>query len=403
MRPGQRLLGILVSAALVAGCEAAKSSNPLSPSVAGPLPGVTITAPRPLEPSAGAELSAERQPLTLLFENASSTGPRPLTYSLDVALDAEFTNRVFSRENLPPGDGGRTSFRLPEPLASGWSYYWRARAQDGANTGPYSGSAHFSLYTPVVIDAPVPITPVGGVRTDSRRPKFSARNAARSGPAGTLSYMFQIATHDSFTGVVAVVTLGEQPNETQFTIAQELDYDRVYFWRVKAYDTAGWESGWSSTQGFYTPVAPPPPPPSPPSPPPPSPAPAPPPPGPTPPPPPPSGGWPRTGEEVVAWANRTYPQYLRPVGSVGERQDNMRFLRDRMIEAGICGGMDLGWNLKRGGPEISIDFITHVVNGRVLGVDIAYDYDNNRTPLVLTWAEGEFPFYARYEPRPSCR
>ena len=29
----------------------------------------------------------------------------------------------------------------------------------------------------------------------------------------------------------------------------------------------------------------------------------------------------------------------------------MEFLRNRMIEAGICGGLDLGWNLKRGGPD----------------------------------------------------
>ena len=35
----------------------------------------------------------------------------------------------------------------------------------------------------------------------------------------------------------------------------------------------------------------------------------------------------------------------------------MMFLRNRVIEAGICGGLNLGWNLKRGGPELSIDFI----------------------------------------------
>ena len=42
-------------------------------------------------------------------------------------------------------------------------------------------------------------------------------------------------------------------------------------------------------------------------------------------------------------------------------------IRDRMIEAGICGGMDLGWNLKRGGPEISIDFLVHRSNGQDIG------------------------------------
>jgi hypothetical protein len=55
---------------------------------------------------------------------------------------------------------------------------------------------------------------------------------------------------------------------------------------------------------------------------------------------------------------------------------NMAFLRDRMIEAGKCGGLDLGWNLKRGGPDLSLDFLAERLNGEVLGIDIAFDYDN---------------------------
>ena len=35
----------------LAACEAQKSENPLSPSVAGPIPGVEITAPQMLEPA----------------------------------------------------------------------------------------------------------------------------------------------------------------------------------------------------------------------------------------------------------------------------------------------------------------------------------------------------------------
>ena len=40
----------------LAGCEAQKSETPLSPSVAGPIPGVEITAPRLLEPSMGTKI-----------------------------------------------------------------------------------------------------------------------------------------------------------------------------------------------------------------------------------------------------------------------------------------------------------------------------------------------------------
>ena len=49
---------------------------------------------------------------------------------------------------------------------------------------------------------------------------------------------------------------------------------------------------------------------------------------------------------------------------------NMEFLRDRIIEAGKCGGMDLGWNLKRGGPDISIDFLAWRRSDGEMGVDL---------------------------------
>ena len=38
-------IGVLVLAPLVA-CESTKSANPLSPTVAGPIPGVNITPPK---------------------------------------------------------------------------------------------------------------------------------------------------------------------------------------------------------------------------------------------------------------------------------------------------------------------------------------------------------------------
>ena len=79
----------------------------------------------------------------------------------------------------------------------------------------------------------------------------------------------------------------------------------------------------------------------------------------------------------------------------------MAFLRDRIIESGKCGGLDLGWNLKRGGPDVSIDFLAQRLNGEVLGIDIAHDYDNLSMPLRLQWHLGTFPYYLAY-PQPNC-
>lgn len=249
------LCAVLPLAFLVTACEASKSSNPLSPSVAAPIPGVEISAPKILEPASGTKIADDKQPVTLLIENAWSTGARPLTLRVEIATDAAFSNPVFSRDGLTPGDGGRTTVRLPDPLASGRTYFWRARAQDGANTGPYSGAADFSVYTPIVIEAPSLISPAANSTVTGLRPKFVFANAPHSGPVGPISYWMELADSDAFTNKVGAAT-SEQPSQTTYDMPTDLAYSKVYYWHVRAYDptTTG---PWSATQAFRTPEAPP--------------------------------------------------------------------------------------------------------------------------------------------------
>jgi hypothetical protein len=114
-------------------------------------------------------------------------------------------------------------------------------------------------------------------------------------------------------------------------------------------------------------------------------------------------GYPTTGPQLVAHAIRTYPEYLRPTRNYEQRSHNMSFLRDRMIEMGICGGMDLARNLKRGKGPHSMDAIAWRPDGvRVEVVDIAHDWSNYRRRLSLHWVIVSGP--AGYEPigRPDC-
>lgn len=114
----------------------------------------------------------------------------------------------------------------------------------------------------------------------------------------------------------------------------------------------------------------------------------------------PTAVFPGTGPEVVAFVAAQYPEKLAAGVSHDERIANMRFLRDRIIEVGRCGGMDLGWNRKRGGPELSIDFIVWRQEGGDRGVDVGLDFDNTSTPLKLYW--GEWPeFGASYQAYPE--
>jgi len=115
-----------------------------------------------------------------------------------------------------------------------------------------------------------------------------------------------------------------------------------------------------------------------------------------------AAGYPTNGTALIAYVAAKYPERLAAGVSRDARLQNMMFLRDRIIEAGKCGGMDLGWNLKRGGPDISVDFIAERRNGAVYGHDIAIDYDDPGHPLQLQWGDGSFPTYKEY-PAPVCQ
>ena len=216
-------------------------------------------------PTNGTRVAVDQQPLTLTVNNASTSGVRPLSYVFEVATDVSFTNKVFLRENIAPGEG-KTSLKLPDALAAGQSvagqsYYWHARAEDGANTGPFSAPLTFNVFVPIVIQAPGLVAPINNVTTDSVRPRFRVNNATHTGPAGAISYLIEIADSDTFANKLATWSVAEQSNQTSADVPQDLPYSKYLFWHARAYDptTIG---PWSNPQAFNTPapvvVAPPP-------------------------------------------------------------------------------------------------------------------------------------------------
>jgi hypothetical protein len=371
--------GLLLLA--LGGCQTSKSSTPTAPTVAGPIAGVTISSPVLLSPAQGFKFKESEQPIKLVVQNATTNGVRPLTYSFEVASDSGFTTKVFSRSKVAPGEGN-TSVTI-DRLEIGRAYYWRAWAEDGANTGT-AATAGFEIYPKAAINAPATISPANGEKVTTTSPTVVAANAATVGPVGGLVYEFQVANDQAFTSLVAAGVVNEGAGQTSF-VAASLPNNATYYWRVRAKDGET-TSAWSITQSFKTPVAAAP--------------------GPSPAPPPGGGNGgscaSTDGAAIVNCIAAKYPERLVAGVSLSTRQANMAFLRDRIIEAGRCGGLDLGWNLKRGGPEISIDFIAERVNGSVVGHDIAFDYDNTGTTLQLYWGGGDFPFFGGYSNGYSC-
>lgn len=238
--------------AALASCEAKKSSNPLSPTVAGPIPGVEITQPRLLEPQQGFRIKESQQPITLVIENSSTNGVRPVSYTFEVATDNAFTAKVFARSGVPPGESGRTSVRL-EPLELGRPYFWRARAEDGANSSTFATSG-FEVLPRAVLNPPALVSPVNNETVADRRPTLRIVNSERNSAVGSLTYFFVVARDQAFTQPVAYEEVAEA-GDTRWTVNRELAYDAGHFWRVRATDGETF-SDWSVTQGFRTGGAP---------------------------------------------------------------------------------------------------------------------------------------------------
>lgn len=110
-----------------------------------------------------------------------------------------------------------------------------------------------------------------------------------------------------------------------------------------------------------------------------------------------------TGKLIVECVEKAYPSRLAARVSLQTRTANMQFLRDRIIETSKCKGLDVGLNLKRGGPSISTDFLVWRHDGLTEGVDIGAGYDDTSKPLNLIWhtygpPNYGHPYYKEYGP-----
>jgi len=245
-------VAVAIAACFTAGCEVSKTENPLSPSVAGPIAGVSIGTPDALQPCMDCPVKLRDQPLRLVLGNVGSTGQRPLTYTFELASDDVYTNVVFKRTGIAPGADGQTSVQLPDVLPSGRTYWWHARADDGANTSPYSVSVRFNTITPVVLGTPKLEAPIGTISTTA--PDFSITSGSTSGPAGKIIYMVQVANDPSFTSIAATFVPDQGGLLTIISTGYQFLNNKTYYWRAQARDTGESQatSDWSTTQAFTT-------------------------------------------------------------------------------------------------------------------------------------------------------
>jgi hypothetical protein len=205
------------------------------------------------------------------------------------------------------------------------------------------------------VTPPAAIAPTSGAEVKTNRPVFSVTNSqARFGATPSLEYRFEVQTESGQAVMSAVVPGGDGTTSWQAATALA---QGSYKWRSRA-ETAGRHGPWSEFVLFKM-VAPP------------SLL--------------PDGPYPTSPIEIVQFVERSYPDRGRARVSLAKRKEDMAFLRDRIIEVALCVGLEMGRNLKRGGPEHSYDFLAYKTGGRTWGVDIAGGYDDTKQRLRLSW------------------
>jgi hypothetical protein len=217
---------------------------------AGPSP--SIGAPRPMTPASGTSIKNSDQPVTLVVQNAAIGTPGAATvYTFEVASDAAFNTKVQTKTGVTEGSGGQTTVRL-DALPAAKDYYWHVLASNGSTTGVFGAASKFTIGPAIVLSTPVPIAPLTGQSTDLR-PALRVANVTPTGPAGAITYRFEIGTNSAFSTVVATATVAQGINETGFIPTSDLAVNSTFFWRATAIDAAnGVTSAPSAVQSFTT-------------------------------------------------------------------------------------------------------------------------------------------------------
>jgi hypothetical protein len=202
--------------------------------------------PNLLTPAPGSQAS-----ISPTFVWSGVSDPSGVTYSLQVARDAAFSQMLLDKQGLTTPDYAVTpaeAFGLTKATSP---YFWRVKASDGAgNDSDWTAAGTFYTQDSTPPALPLLLSPQSDSQADVR-PAFSW--SAVTDPSG-VTYTLQVARDAGFSSLV-LMKQGLDASNYQAAPAEELELSKrttPYYWRVKASDGAGNESGWSSPGTFYT-------------------------------------------------------------------------------------------------------------------------------------------------------
>jgi hypothetical protein len=208
-------------------------------------------APQASTPANGATFAFSAQPITLTITNAVRAGSANASYSVEVATDAGFGNKVYTKDGIAEGGSGTTSIPLSS-LNGGTTYYWHTAATIDGVKGAMSPARTFTVQPNIVFSQPGAPAPGDGGTASDARPTFSVANATHTGPVGSVAYEFQVATSSSFSNILASSGPVAEQNggRTSWTSTVDL-VAGTYVWRARAIDSQNNVQGpFTDAQGF---------------------------------------------------------------------------------------------------------------------------------------------------------
>ena len=174
VKPGMYLVAVSVVTSFVMACT---TQNPNRPTM-------SFVAPQASQPANGASYNFNQQPITLAITNVVRTGSETVTYSVEVARDTGFANKVFNRDGIAENPSGTTSVALDPLTVAASTYYWRWKAVVNGIAGEPSNSQNFFLKPNIVLNPPQLLAPASAATINVPRPTFTVVNSTFQGNPG---------------------------------------------------------------------------------------------------------------------------------------------------------------------------------------------------------------------------
>jgi hypothetical protein len=156
-------------------------------------------------------------------------------YQIQISTDFNHSNQVF--DDVVNG----TSLTVPVQLIPDTRYFWRVRGRSGNTVGSWSNTFRFTTLIGIPEQVAL-LAPGNGAENIS--PNFTLQWME---VPGAENYRLQLSTDENFETTM----INRLIPVTSFSTSQMLNFSTMYFWRVRAENSAG-ESPWSEVWSYST-------------------------------------------------------------------------------------------------------------------------------------------------------